>query len=250
MEGPTPVSALIHAATMVTAGVFLIIKCSPIFEYVPNILAFITMIGALTAFFSASTGLVQSDIKKVIAYSTCSQLGYMFFICGLSGYHFSLLHLINHAFFKALLFLSAGAIIHSMSNEQDMRRFGGLTKLLPFTYIMLFIGSLSLMGFPFLTGYYSKDLILEFAFTRYTFTSTIAYWLGVMTAMCTSFYSFRVLYLTFLSKPNAFKSVMEKVHEVPGRMASALIILSFGSIFLGFFLKDIFLNGQGINYSF
>jgi len=175
MEGPTPVSALIHAATMVTAGVFLVIKCSPLFEYVPNVLAFITLIGALTAFFSATTGLVQSDIKKVIAYSTCSQLGYMFFICGLSGYHFSLLHLINHAFFKALLFLSAGAIIHSMSNEQDMRRYGGLIKLLPFTYIMLLIGSLSLMGFPFLTGYYSKDLILEFAFTRYTLTSTIAY---------------------------------------------------------------------------
>jgi len=175
MEGPTPVSALIHAATMVTAGVFLVIKCSPLFEYVPNVLAFITLIGALTAFFAATSGLFQSDIKKVIAYSTCSQLGYMFFICGLSGYHFSLLHLINHAFFKALLFLSAGAIIHSLSNEQDMRRYGGLIKLLPFTYVMLFIGSLSLMGFPFLTGYYSKDLILEFAFTRYTFTGTIAY---------------------------------------------------------------------------
>ncbi len=250
MEGPTPVSALIHAATMVTAGVFLVIKCSPLFEYVPNVLAFITFIGALTAFFSATTGLVQSDIKKVIAYSTCSQLGYMFFICGLSGYHFSLLHLINHAFFKALLFLSAGAIIHSMSNEQDMRRFGGLINLLPFTYIMLFIGSLSLMGFPFLTGYYSKDLILEFAFTRYTLTSTIAYWLGVLTAMFTSFYSFRVLYLTFLSKPNGFKSVMEKVHELPNRMAFALIVLSFGSIFLGFFLKDLFLNTSGINYIF
>jgi proton-translocating NADH-quinone oxidoreductase chain L len=250
MEGPTPVSALIHAATMVTAGVFLVIKCSPLFEYVPNVLAFITLIGALTAFFSATTGLVQSDIKKVIAYSTCSQLGYMFFICGLSGYHFSLLHLINHAFFKALLFLSAGAIIHSMSNEQDMRRYGGLIKLLPFTYIMLLIGSLSLMGFPFLTGYYSKDLILEFAFTRYTLTSTIAYWLGVLTAMFTSFYSFRVLFLTFLVRPNGFKRAMWNVHEVPGKMAFALIILSFGSIFLGFFLKDIFLTSTGINYVF
>lgn len=250
MEGPTPVSALIHAATMVTAGVFLVIKCSPLFEYVPNVLAFITLIGALTAFFAATSGLFQSDIKKVIAYSTCSQLGYMFFICGLSGYHFSLLHLINHAFFKALLFLSAGAIIHSVSNEQDMRRYGGLIKLLPFTYVMLFIGSLSLMGFPFLTGYYSKDLILEFAFTRYTFTGTIAYWLGILTAMCTSFYSVRVLYLTFLSKPNGFKVVMEKVHELPMRMAFALIVLSFGSIFLGFFLKDIFLTSAGINYAF
>jgi NADH-ubiquinone oxidoreductase chain 5 len=250
MEGPTPVSALIHAATMVTAGVFLVIKCSPLFEYVPTVLAFITFVGSLTAFFSATTGLVQSDIKKVIAYSTCSQLGYMFFICGLSGYHFSFFHLINHAFFKALLFLSAGAIIHSMSNEQDMRRFGGLIRLLPFTYIMLFIGSLSLMGFPFLTGYYSKDLILEFAFTRYTFAGTFAYWLGITTAMFTSFYSFRVLYLTFLSKPNSFKSVMEKVHELPNRMAFVLIILSIGSIFLGFFLKDIFISIDGINYVF
>src|SRR6201996_5534406 len=153
MEGPTPVSALIHAATMVTAGVFLIIKCSFLFEYVPNLLAIIAIIGALTAFFSATVALVQNDIKKVIAYSTCSQLGYMIFACGLSNYHASLFHLVNHAFFKALLFLSAGAIIHSLSNEQDMRKFGGLAVLLPFTSIMLLIGSLSLMGFPFLTGF-------------------------------------------------------------------------------------------------
>lgn len=175
MEGPTPVSALIHAATMVTAGVFLIIKCSPIFEYAPAILTLVTFIGALTTFFSATAGLVQNDIKKIIAYSTCSQLGYMIFACGLSNYHVSFFHLANHAFFKALLFLSAGAIIHSLSNEQDLRKYGGLIKLLPFTSVMLLIGSLSLMGLPFLTGFYSKDLILELAFSKYTISSTFSY---------------------------------------------------------------------------
>jgi len=175
MEGPTPVSALIHAATMVTAGVFLIIKCSPIFEYAPTILTVITIVGALTAIFAATTGLVQNDIKKVIAYSTCSQLGYMVFACGLSNYHVSFFHLVNHAFFKALLFLSAGALIHSLSNEQDLRRFGGLLQLLPYTSVMFLIGSLSLMGIPFLTGFYSKDLILEIAFSKYTVNGTFVY---------------------------------------------------------------------------
>lgn len=163
MEGPTPVSALIHAATMVTAGVFLIIRCSPLFECVPSILLFITFVGAGTAFMAATAGLLQNDLKKVIAYSTCSQLGYMVFVCGLSGYSLSLFHLANHAFFKALLFLSAGAVIHSISNEQDLRRFGALIRLLPYTYVMFLIGSLALMGFPFLTGFYSKDIILEVA---------------------------------------------------------------------------------------
>jgi len=175
MEGPTPVSALIHAATMVTAGVFLIIKCSPIFEYTPKVLIFITFIGSITAFFSATVGLVQNDIKKVIAYSTCSQLGYMIFACGLSYYHVAFFHLVNHAFFKALLFLSAGAIIHSLTNEQDMRKYGGLINLLPFTATMLLIGSLALMGFPFLTGFYSKDLILEIAYSKYTISGSVAY---------------------------------------------------------------------------
>ena len=182
MEGPTPVSALIHAATMVTAGVFLIIKCSPLFEYVPLVLSAITFIGAMTAFFSATIGLVQSDVKKVIAYSTCSQLGYMIFACGLSMYHVSLFHLVNHAFFKALLFLSAGSIIHSLANEQDMRKFGALNHLLPLTSIMFCIGSLSLMGLPFLTGFYSKDLILELAFTKYTIEGSFAYNFGLITA--------------------------------------------------------------------
>jgi len=169
MEGPTPVSALIHAATMVTAGVFLIIRCSFLFELAEISLILVTFFGGLTAFFAATAGLVQNDIKKVIAYSTCSQLGYMVCVCGLSGYSTSFFHLANHAFFKALLFLSAGAVIHGLSNEQDMRRMGGLAKVMPFTYIMILIGSLSLMGFPFLTGFYSKDFILEFSLSNRLF---------------------------------------------------------------------------------
>jgi len=215
MEGPTPVSALIHAATMVTAGVFLIIKCSFLFEYVPNVLTYIAFIGSLTAFFAASVALVQNDIKKVIAYSTCSQLGYMIFACGLSNYHVGLFHLVNHAFFKALLFLSAGAIIHSLSNEQDMRKFGSLFHFLPFTATMLLIGSLSLMGFPFLTGFYSKDLILELALTKYTLEGSVTYVLGLITAFFTSYYSFRVFYLTFIYKNNGFRRTFEAVHELP-----------------------------------
>ncbi len=167
MEGPTPVSALIHAATMVTAGVFLIIKSSALFEYAPTSLLILSLVGGLTAFFSSLIGLIQYDMKKVIAYSTCSQLGYMIFASGLSAYHVSLFHLTNHAIFKALLFLSAGSIIHSLGNEQDVRRMGGLTKLLPVAYISLTIGSLALIGFPFMTGYYSKDVILEIAYSQY-----------------------------------------------------------------------------------
>ena len=167
MEGPTPVSALIHAATMVTAGVFLIIKCSPIFEYADTTLMLVALVGGLTAFFSSTVGLVQYDMKKVIAYSTCSQLGYMVFACGLSAYNISLFHLMNHAVFKALLFLSAGSVIHSLSNEQDMRKMGGLSRLLPFAYAAMGIGSLALIGFPFLTGYYSKDIILELGYSQY-----------------------------------------------------------------------------------
>jgi NADH-ubiquinone oxidoreductase chain 5 len=175
MEGPTPVSALIHAATMVTAGVFLIIRCSPILEYSSFILFLITFFGSFTAFFAATIGVFQHDIKKVIAYSTCSQLGYMIFSCGLSNYSVALFHLCNHAFFKALLFLSAGAVIHAMNDEQDMRKYGGLLSFLPFTYSMFLIGSLSLMGFPFLTGFYSKDLILELSFSSYNINGLFSY---------------------------------------------------------------------------
>lgn len=173
MEGPTPVSALIHAATMVTAGVFLLIRASTLYELAPNVRNIITVFGAATAFMAASSGLLQNDLKKVIAYSTCSQLGYMVFACGLSSYAVSLFHLANHAFFKALLFLSAGAVIHAISSEQDMRRLGALLRILPYTYAMFVIGSLALMGFPFLTGYYSKDLVLEI--TASTFGEVGAY---------------------------------------------------------------------------
>jgi NADH-ubiquinone oxidoreductase chain 5 len=247
MEGPTPVSALIHAATMVTAGVFLIIRCSPIFEYAPTALLIITFLGALTAFFAATTGMLQNDLKKVIAYSTCSQLGYMVFACGLSNYHVSLFHLANHAFFKALLFLGAGSVIHAMSDEQDMRKMGGLIKLLPFTYSIMLIGSLALMGFPFLTGFYSKDVILELAYSKYTFTGTFAHWLGTISAFFTAFYSFRLVYLTFLSTPNGYKNSYEHVHEAPISMKIPLVVLSFGSIFIGYLTRD-FMIGLGSDF--
>jgi NADH-ubiquinone oxidoreductase chain 5 len=205
MEGPTPVSALIHAATMVTAGVFLIIRCSPLFEYSADSLLIITIIGSMTAFFAASIGIVQNDMKKVIAYSTCSQLGYMIFACGISAYNVSFFHLINHAFFKALLFLGSGIIIHALNNEQDMRRMGGLLKILPYSYNMMLIGSLALIGFPFLSGFYSKDLILESAYSQYKIQSIFSYNLGTLSAFFTAFYSGRLLYLTFLGFNNQFR---------------------------------------------
>jgi NADH-ubiquinone oxidoreductase chain 5 len=247
MEGPTPVSALIHAATMVTAGVFLIIRCSPLFEYAPFTLNVITFVGAITAFFAATVGLVQNDVKKVIAYSTCSQLGYMIFACGVSGYTVSLFHLINHAFFKALLFLVAGAVIHSLNNEQDMRRLGGLIRITPFTYAMMLIGSLSLAGFPFLSGFYSKDIILELAFIKYEISSLFAFWLGSISAFLTAFYSFRLLYLTFLDKPKSYKSIIKLSHESSIILGFPLFFLSIGSIFMGYLLEDLFL-GIGSNF--
>jgi proton-translocating NADH-quinone oxidoreductase chain L len=239
MEGPTPVSALIHAATMVTAGIFLIARCSPLFEYAPTALIVVTFFGAMTAFFAASTGLVQNDLKRVIAYSTCSQLGYMAFACGLSNYSVGIFHLMNHGFFKALLFLSAGAVIHAISDEQDMRRMGGLIQLIPFTYCMMLIGSLALMGFPFLTGFYSKDVIIEVAYAKYSVSGHFAHWFGCMAAFFTAFYSFRLVYLTFLARPNGLKSVIENAHEVPLVMGIPLIVLSFGSIFLGYLSRDM-----------
>ena len=195
MEGPTPVSALIHAATMVTAGVFLIARCSFLFEYSLFALNVIVFIGSLTAFFASTTGVFQNDIKKVIAYSTCSQLGYMVFACGLSSYEVGIFHLFNHAFFKALLFLGAGSIIHAVSNEQDMRKMGGLKNLLPFSYAITVIGSLALIGFPFLSGFYSKDTILEISFSKYTFLSHFSFYLGSLAAFFTAFYSTRLIFL-------------------------------------------------------
>lgn len=247
MEGPTPVSALIHAATMVTAGVFLIIRSSPLFEAVPSTLFFITLVGACTAFLAATAGLVQNDLKKVIAYSTCSQLGYMIFICGLSQYHLSLFHLANHAFFKALLFLSAGAVIHGISNEQDLRKKGSLIKIMPFTYSMFLIGSLALMGFPFLTGFYSKDIILENANNNFSFVGQFAYNFGLITALLTAYYSFRLLFLTFYGTSKSYRVYVNKAHELPKTMALPLSILALGSIFLGYATKDV-LIGLGSSY--
>jgi len=252
MEGPTPVSALIHAATMVTAGVFVILRSSPLFEYCNIGLFVITIIGSITTFMAASIGVVQNDLKKVIAYSTCSQLGYMVFACGLSNYSVSLFHLMNHAFFKALLFLSAGSIIHALSDEQDMRKMGGLLKIVPVTYVMILIGSLSLMGFPFLTGFYSKDILLELTYGFYYFSGFLAYWLGIFSAFLTSFYSMRLIYLTFYNLPNFHFFVIKQIHESSLIMIFPLLILSLGSIFVGFVTKDFFL-GLGVNswnYSF
>ena len=247
MEAPTPVSALLHAATMVTAGVFLIARCSPLFEYAPNALIVVTFAGAMTSFFAATTGTMQNDLKRVIAYSTCSQLGYMVFACGISQYSVSMFHLMNHAFFKALLFLSAGAVIHAMADEQDMRKMGGLASLLPFTYAMMLIGSLSLIGFPFLTGFYSKDVILELAYTNYTVSGNFAFWLGSISVLFTSYYSFRLLYLTFLGPTNAFKSSLAQCHDAPLLMAIPFILLAFGSIFVGFLAKDMMI-GLGTSF--
>jgi len=239
MEGPTPVSALIHAATMVTAGVFLRARCSPLLEYAPTVLAVITVVGAMTAFFAGTVGLVQNDLKRVIAYSTCSQLGYMVFACGRSAYSVGIFHLANHALFKALLFLSAGSVIHAMADEQDMRRMGGLVRVLPLTYAMVFIGSAALMGFPFLTGFYSKDVILEVAYGSYTIPGHVAHWLGTMAAFCTAWYSMRLLYLTFLAEPAGYRSVVEGAHDAPRRMAIPLLRLSLGSIVWGWLTKDM-----------
>jgi proton-translocating NADH-quinone oxidoreductase chain L len=247
MEGPTPVSALIHAATMVTAGVYLIARCSPIFEYSIFTLKMITIVGALTAFFASTVGLVQNDMKKIIAYSTCSQLGYMFFACGLSNYALGVFHLSNHACFKALLFLGAGSVIHAMGDEQDIRKMGGLRRILPFTYIMFLIGSLALMGFPFLTGFYSKDVILEIAYATFNEVGLFAYCLGTMGASFTAFYSVRLIFFTFLSETNAYKNIILHAHDAPFRMALPLSILALGSIFIGYLTKDMFI-GLGTHF--
>ena len=239
MEGPTPVSALIHAATMVTAGVFLIARSSFLYEYTPNLLGYVAFLGAFTAFCASTIGLLQNDLKRVIAYSTCSQLGYMVFICGLSNYSAGVFHLANHAFFKALLFLSAGSIIHAINDEQDMRKMGGLKNLLPFTYSMVVIGSLALIGFPFLAGFYSKDLILELAYSKYSGIGHFSYYLGSCGAFFTAFYSMRLLCLTFLSRPFGHRSVIGFAYDAEGIIALVLGILAIPSIFVGFYGKDL-----------
>ncbi len=247
MEGPTPVSALIHAATMVTAGVFMVCKLSPLFEYAPGVLTFITLIGALTALFASTIALTQFDIKRVIAYSTCSQLGYMFFAVGLSAYPAAMFHLTTHAFFKALLFLGAGSVIHGLSNEQDMRKMGGCFKKLPVTYILIWIGSLALAGIPFFAGYYSKDMILEVAFASDSQIGYFAFICGCLAAVLTAFYSWRLIYLTFHGNFKGSKSTYDKIHESPLVMLLPLFILAFGAVFSGWFFKEMFI---GVNWDY
>ena len=242
MEGPTPVSALIHAATMVTAGVFLVCRMSPLLEFAPFALNVITIVGAMTAIFAATIGLTQFDIKRVIAYSTCSQLGYMFFAAGVSAYPASMFHLTTHAFFKALLFLGAGSVIHAMSDEQDMRKMGGIWKKIPITYALMWVGSLALAGIPFFSGYYSKDLILEAAWAASSNSGYFAFWLGCLAAFLTAFYSWRLLLLTFHGNFNSSKEVLDHVHESPFVMLIPLFVLALGAIFSGWYFYNDFVG--------
>jgi NADH-ubiquinone oxidoreductase chain 5 len=242
MEGPTPVSALIHAATLVTAGIYLLLRSSWLLEYSPLSLIVIVLVGSITAFFAATSGLVQNDIKRIVAFSTISQLGYMVAAIGLSQYNVALFHLVNHAFFKALLFLSAGQIIHSMMDEQDVRKLGGLINFLPFTYSVMVVGSLSLLATPFLTGFYSKDLIIELAYSKYSFTGTFSYYLLSITAGLTAFYSFRLIMLTFLTIPNGSKIKYLNVHESNLVVIISLLTLSIFSIFFGYLFSDLFVG--------
>ncbi len=233
MEGPTPVSALIHAATMVTAGVFMVARLSPMFEYAPIALNTVTVVGGTTALFAATVGIAQNDIKRVIAYSTCSQLGYMFFAAGVSAYQASIFHLMTHAFFKALLFLSAGSVIHAMSGEQDMRKMGGLGRLIPITYVVMWIGSLALAGIPPFAGYFSKDMILEAAYASGSEVGEYAFVLGCFAAFLTALYSWRLLFLTFHGEPRADHETLHHVHESPKVMLIPLYVLSAGALVMG-----------------
>ena len=244
MEGPTPVSALIHAATMVTAGVFMVARCSPLFSLSPAALDVVAIVGATTAIFAATVGLVQNDIKRVIAYSTCSQLGYMFFALGVGGYGAAVFHLFTHAFFKALLFLGAGSVIHAMSDEQDMRNMGGIWRKIPFTYAMMWIGSLALAGVPFFAGFYSKDIIVEAAFARGEGVGQYAFAMGVLAALLTAFYSWRLIFMTFHGKPRADHHVMEHVHESPLVMTLPLAVLALGAIFAGYLFAPYFVGHE------
>ena len=244
MEGPTPVSALIHAATMVTAGVFLVARCSPLFELSPTALNVVIVVGALTAFFAATVGLVQNDIKRVIAYSTCSQLGYMFVGLGIGAYQAAMFHLFTHAFFKALLFLGAGSVIHAMDDEQDMRKMGGLRQLIPATFLMMFIGTIALTGFPLTAGYYSKDAIIEGAFAASAAPHMFAFVLLVVAAFFTSFYSWRLMFMTFFGTARCSNETLSHVHESPPVMLVPLIILSFGALFAGAVFAGLFVGGE------
>ncbi len=242
MEGPTPISALIHAATMVAAGVFMIVRMSPVINAAPDAMSFITFIGASTAFFAATIGCVQNDIKRVIAYSTCSQLGYMFLAAGVGAYPVAMFHLINHALFKALLFLSAGSVIHAMSDEQDIRLMGGLAGKLPFTCAMMLIGSLALIAIPPFSGYYSKDAILDAAFAAHTAMGTYGWICGTLAAGLTAFYTSRLFFLVFTGKSRAPRHVQEHVHESPIVMLLPLLVLGIGAFASGFVLKPDFIG--------
>jgi NADH-quinone oxidoreductase subunit L len=243
MEGPTPVSALIHAATMVTAGVFMVARLSPLFELAPIALGFVAIIGATTAFFAATVGLVQTDIKRVVAYSTCSQLGYMFAAEGVGAYNAGIFHLFTHASFKALLFLGAGAVIHALHHEQDLRRMGALRKVLPFTWAMMLVGTLSLTGFPFTAGFVSKDAIIEATYTAHSQVGTYAFILTLVSAILTSFYSWRLMFLAFEGKPRQPRDVLEHAHEPPWTMGLPLILLALGSLLAGGLFAHLFIGG-------
>ena len=248
MEGPTPVSALIHAATMVTAGVFLVVRCSPIFEYSQFALNLVAIVGMVTAIFAASVALVQNDIKKIVAYSTCSQLGYMFFAAGIGAYHVAMFHLFTHAFFKALLFLGAGSVIHAFKDEQDIRNMGGIGKKLPYTYVFMLIGTLALTGFPFLSGFYSKDAIIEFAYLANTPLGNYAASVGILTAFFTSIYSWRLFFKVFHGPYNNKKILINETHESPIVMLLPLVFLSIGAIFSGYIFKNIFIGHHSIDF--
>ncbi len=242
MEGPTPVSALIHAATMVTAGVFLVVRCSPLFEFSQTALNLVTIVGMITAIFAASVALVQNDIKKIVAYSTCSQLGYMFFAAGVGAYHVAMFHLFTHAFFKALLFLGSGSVIHAFKDEQDIRNMGGVRKKLPFTYVFMLIGTLALTGFPFLSGFYSKDAIIEFAYLSNSLLGNYAAIIGISTAFLTSIYSWRLFFKTFHGDYNNKTLSIKETHESPLVMLLPLFFLAIGAIFCGFLFKEILIG--------
>jgi NADH-quinone oxidoreductase subunit L len=244
MEGPTPVSALIHAATMVTAGVFMVARLSPMFEYAPTALGVVGVIGGTTAIFAASIGMAQNDIKRVIAYSTCSQLGYMFFAAGVSAYGAAIFHLFTHAFFKALLFLCAGSVIHAMSGEQDMRRMGGLWRKIPYTYVLMWIGSLSLAGIPFFSGYFSKDTLLEAAWASGTAVGRYSFVLGTIAAFMTAFYSWRLIFMTFHGEPRADHETMHHAHESPWVMLGPLVVLATGATIAGYIGYEWFVGAD------
>ncbi|MGE0120671.1 MAG: NADH-quinone oxidoreductase subunit L [Dongiaceae bacterium] len=252
MEGPTPVSALIHAATMVTAGVFMVCRLSPMFELAPDALAVVTLIGAATAFFAATVGLCQNDIKRVIAYSTCSQLGYMFFAAGVSAYGAAMFHLFTHAFFKALLFLGAGSVIHAMSGEQDMRKMGGLARLVPKTYLLMWVGSLALAGIGIpgtiigFAGFDSKDIILESAWAAHSGIGRFAFWLGIAAALMTAFYSWRLLFMTFHGTSRADHHALEHAHESPWIMLAPLVVLATGAAVAGMVFYGSFVGGEDL----